>query len=78
MQFETQKTITEKAGEKIGKILSFAIFSVMMFFIIAKTGKMCWSLKNYAYFTASLAITLFLLNNISRRISGSENNKNVP
>ena len=78
MQFETRKTPTEKTGEKIGKILSFAIFSIIMFFIIAKTGKMCWSLKNYAYFAASLTITLFILNNLSKRISGREKNQNIP
>ena len=77
MQFQMKKTAIEKIGEKIGKILGFIIFSIVIFFIIAKTGKLCWSLKNYAYFAASLAATLFLLDRTSRRLGGSEKNKDI-
>lgn len=77
MQFETQKTALQKIGEKLGKAFAFFIFSFVAFFIIAKAGATCWSLKRYLLFALALGIIFFVLDNMIRGLSGREKNKIV-
>lgn len=70
MQFEKQNTASHNLGKMIGKGASFFTFTFIAFFIAGKTGRLCWSLKNYFYFAASFAVIIFLLDYLARRLSG--------
>ncbi|MBI4142135.1 hypothetical protein HY484_04370 [Candidatus Woesearchaeota archaeon] len=76
MEFEKHKSLSELLGEKLGFLLGVGLFATIAFFVIGKTGVLCWSLENFARFAGSILL-IYLIIEIIRRLSGRNANKIV-